>query len=174
MGDTKKYIAVGQLGKTRGVCGEIYVTPTTDFPERFLDLKEIHVREHGQWEKMAIVSAQLIAGRPVLKFKNVNCPEEASRLTNRELAVTDDQLVQLPGNTFYLFDLVGCIVIDVGTGHELGEVTDVQQFPANDVYVIRSKTGKEVLFPAVKKFVRRVDITERRILVDPGNMFDDD
>jgi len=172
--DTKKYVSVGKLGKARGVSGEIYVVPMTDFPDRFLNLKEIHVGDRGHWGKMTIVSSRLIAGRPVLKFENIETPEEASRLTNRELAVTDDQLVSLPDDTFYLFDLVGCLIVDAATGDELGEVVDVHQYPANDVYVVKLRTGKEVLLPAVKRFVKHIDTEARRILVELSGMFDDD
>ena len=105
MAATRKFVSVGKLGKSRGLGGEIYVTPSTDFPERFLDLKEVYLADHGDWKRMQIASS-----------RRVGCREDAARLTNRELAVDADQLVELPPNSYYTFDLVGCEVFEVMSG----------------------------------------------------------
>ena len=42
-----QFITVGKLGRTRGVHGELWVTPVTDFPDRFLGLKEIYIDNRG-------------------------------------------------------------------------------------------------------------------------------
>ena len=169
---TGKYIEIGQLGRTRGVAGEMYVTPLTDFPERFLDMREVHVSVRGDWQLFRLEFTRLVGGRPVVKFIGIDTREEASRLTNSLLAVPIEQVVSLPEGSYYVFDLVECEVIDETTGRRLGRIHDVRQFPANDVYVVATEDGREVLFPAVKAFVRRVDITARKIFVMPGGMFD--
>jgi len=149
----------------------MYVTPWTDFPDRFLDLKEIYLDEKGTWQRMTVESSRLVSGRPILKFAGIDTPEAASRLTNRHLAVTSDQLVKLPADTFYVFDLIGCDVFDEG-GVKIGRVTDVQQYPANDVYVIRTDDIEEVLFPAVTEFVKEVDAENRKIIVRNTGLFE--
>lgn len=120
---------------------------------------------------MEIESSRLVTGRPILKFAGIDSPEEAARLTNRHLAVTSDQLVKLPEGTYYVFDLIGCEVFDEA-GVKIGEVTDVQQYPANDAYVIRTGAGEEVLFPAVTEFVKEVDAKKRRIIVRNAGLFE--
>jgi 16S rRNA processing protein RimM len=168
------FITVGRLGKTRGVDGELYVLPLTDFPDRFLDLTEIYVEHRGVWEKFRIDSSRMVSGRPVIRFAQIETPENAALLTNRHLAVTRDRLVKLPKGSYYIFDLVGCTMVEAATKAALGEVTDVRQFPANDAYVVRRPNGQEVLFPAVRQFVKKVDIAGRIIEVDSGGLFDDD
>jgi len=170
---TRKFVSVGKLGKSRGLGGEIYVTPSTDFPERFLDLKEVYLADHGDWKRMQIASSRLVGGRPVLKFESINCREDAARLTNRELAVDADQLVELPPDSYYTFDLVGCEVFEVMSGKQIGKLIDVQRYPASDVYVIETDGGKEVLVPAVRQYIVKVDIDRRRIEIEPGGLFDD-
>lgn len=169
----QEFITVGKLGRTRGVHGELYVTPFTDFPERFLDLKEIYVEYRGVWERLVIESSRLVSARPVIRFANVNNPEDAARLTNRILAVTRDQVVKLPEGSFYIFDLVGCRVYEESTGRYLGEVVDVRQYPANDAYVIRRESGDDVLFPVIRQYVKQVDIDQKKIVVDSAGLFDD-
>jgi 16S rRNA processing protein RimM len=169
----QEFITVGKLGRTRGIHGELYVTPFTDFPERFLDLKEIYVEYRGVWERRVIESSRLVSARPVIRFANVTNPEDAARLTNRNLAVTRDQVVKLPEDSFYIFDLVGCKVYEEDTSRYLGEVVDVRQYPANDAYVIRRETGDDVLFPVIRQYVKHIDIDQKKIVVDSAGLFDD-
>lgn len=165
-------ITVGKLGRTRGVEGEIYITPFTDFPDRFLELHEIFVKNQNDWEKMKLVSSRLVADKPVIKFENINSPEQAARLTNRIIAVPRDQLVKLPDNMFYIFELVGCKVYSESGNILLGEIIDVEQYPANDVYLIKTAEDKIIRFPAVKQFVKSVDIENKKIVVDPAEFVD--
>lgn len=173
MTESPEYITVGKLGRTRGVKGEIYVTPLTDFPERFVDQKEIFIDHRGQWVKYKIESARLVSGRPVLKIEGLDNPEDAARFTNRALAVPRNQLVELPEGSFYIFELIGCRVYDSKDGDLIGEIIEVQQQPANDVYVIRKKDGGEVLMPAIKHLVEEIDIENKKITIDKAGLFED-
>jgi 16S rRNA processing protein RimM len=158
-------ITVGKLGRPRGIHGEMYITPMTDFPDRFLGLKEIYLGTRGAWEKITVVSSRLVSGRPVIELEKVTSKEIASRYTNRDLAVPRDQLVDLPEDTYFVFDLIGAEVINEATGEKVGELIDVVQYPANDVYVIRGLDGTELLCPAIKEFVREIDAAAKRVVV---------
>ncbi|MEW5993202.1 MAG: ribosome maturation factor RimM [Candidatus Zixiibacteriota bacterium] len=171
---SESFIIVGKLGRPRGVHGEIFVTPATDFPERFVGLEEIFVRERDGWTRRKLTSARLVSGRPALQFENVDSPEEAARLTNRDLAVPRDQVVDLPEDTYYIFDLLECEVVEAETGRRLGHVADVEQYPANDVYVIEDAHGKRLRCPAVKQYVRKVDLAARRIEVTAAGLSNED
>lgn len=162
---SEAFVIVGRLGRPRGVSGEICITMETDFPQRFVDLREIYVRDRDRWEKRKLASSRLISGRPVVRFENVTTPEEAARLTNREVAVPKSQVVALPDDTYYVFDLIDCEVLEEGTDRFIGRVVDVERYPANDVYVIEGASGKVLRCPVVRKFVRKVDIRRRKITV---------
>ncbi|MEW5795084.1 MAG: ribosome maturation factor RimM [Candidatus Zixiibacteriota bacterium] len=166
-------ILVGRLGRARGVHGWIWITPDTDFPERFGELDRILVSEQDAWRELEIEAAEVIGGRPVIKFVGIDSREDAARYTNRQLAVARTQLVALPPDTHYVFDLVGCAVRDADNGRRLGEIIDVIRYPANDVYVVRTDSGKDVLFPAVNDYVRKIDTVLRTVVVVSGGMFDD-
>ncbi|MFH1372778.1 MAG: ribosome maturation factor RimM [bacterium] len=159
------FIIVGTLGRTRGVTGEMYVTLETDFPDRFVDLREIHVHDRNGWEIMRLASSRLVSGKPVIRFDNVTTREEAARLTGRQLGVPRDQVVRLPIDTYYLFDLIGCRVIEKDTGSSIGRLVDVEQYPANDVYVIEDESGKVMRCPAVRQYVTSVDIAGKKIMI---------
>jgi 16S rRNA processing protein RimM len=171
--EAQQYITVGRLGRTRGVHGELYITPLTDFPDRFLDLTEIFVENRGRWERYEIRSSRLIGGKPVIGFVDIMTLEDAARLTNRHVAVPRERVVELPSGSYYIFDLVGCVAYEVGTERRLGEIVDVRQYPANDAYVIRREDGSDVLFPAVRHYVKSIDIAHKKIVIDAAGLFDD-
>lgn len=170
----EELITVGKLGKTRGLNGELYVTPLTDFPDRFIGLKEIFVGNRGVWEKMSIVSSRMIGDRPVIGIAGVTTPEAAARLTNRELAVPRDELVKLPDDVYYVFDLIGCSVFGGENGERLGELKDVESYPANDVYLVEMADGSRRILPATKQAVKLVDLKNRRIVVDADSLLENE
>lgn len=170
MTENSDYIVVGLLGKTRGVDGNMWVTPLTDFPDRFMDMKSIFVENRDKWEERNILSSELIANRPVLKLAGISNREEATRLTNRRLAVLREQLVGLPDDTYYVFDLIGLKVIDADSNEMIGKVSDVHSYPANDSYAIKLKDGVEKQLPAIEHYVIKVDLEKREMLIDPAGL----
>jgi len=156
------------------VNGEIFITPDTDFPDRFIDLEEILVSIRGNWEKLVIESARLVSGRPVLLFEGMRTPEDVARLTNCDLAVPKKELVELPLGSHYIFDLIGCEVVEKNTGQLLGVVVDVEQYPANDTYIIDTVDGNRILFPAVRQFVSKIDIEAKQITIDPSGIVENE
>lgn len=171
MADSEEYITVGMLGRSRGVHGDIYVTPLTDFPDRFLGLKEIFVEYRGQWECRQIADSQIISGRPVIRFDGITNPEDARRLTNRRLAVRRADVEPLPDGSWYVFDLIGCEVFESESNRALGQIVDVRRFPANDAWEVKRPSGELVLFPAVRSYIESVDIAARRVVILSGGMF---
>ncbi len=167
-------VIVGRLGRTRGLQGEIWVIPDTDFPGRFLGLTEIFVRVRADWEKKKLISARMISNRPVLLFENIASPEDASRLTNCDIAVLKTDVVKLAEGSYYIFDLVGCQVVDEQSMQTVGEIVAVDQYPANDVYIVQKPSGATILCPAVKRFVKHVDIERKQVVVDITGLPEED
>lgn len=166
MATRPEYITVGRFGRPRGVSGEIYVTPATDDPDRFLELTDIYVVAEGIRRKLHLESVAVIGGRPVVKVEGIDSREEAVRLTNQSVEIPLASARALPEGSYYQFDLVGCRA--VGTdGTDYGVIDEVMFYPANDVYRIRSDRFGDVLFPAVDRFIVRVDIEEKLVIIEP-------
>lgn len=165
-------VVVGRLGRTRGVGGHIWVTPLTDFPERFEGMTEIMVHGLQGWQTMKLNAAALIGGRPVLHFEGIDSREQAARLTNRDVGVRHEQLVSLPEGHFFVFELVGVEVFAEDDGEKIGKIVDVRQYPTNDVYVIESPDGRQMVLAVVKAFVNEIDIEGRRVVVDRTGLLD--
>lgn len=164
------FVTVGKLGRTRGVKGELYVIPDTDFPERFQNMRELYLKTKDGWEKVRLDSTRIVSGRPVIKLEGIDTPEDAARYTNREIGVPEDEVVELPEGSFWIHDLIGCEVVDESTEIAIGEITAVETYPANDVYFIRTVSGEEVSIAAVEKFVKRVNISGRKVYIDTSGI----
>lgn len=157
---------MGRFGRTRGVAGEIYVQPLTDFPDRFKGSTTVWVESEKGWEELMLVSSRWLSGKLAVKINGVDCPEEAKRYTGWYLYIKGADLRELPEGEYYHFELVGCHAVDTN-GENLGIVTAVEQYPANDVLVIEDKQGKQYLLPMIAAFVAKVDLERKVIHLDP-------
>ena len=50
-------------------------------------------------------------------------------------------------------------------GETLGELTDVLQTGANDVYEVTMENGKQVLLPVIRECIKKVDLEKRQVTV---------
>ena len=96
----------------------------------------------------------------ILGFKEYTSLNEVEGLRNKELYVDRAHAVKLQKDEYFISDLIGLKVM-TDEGADLGELTDVMTTGANDVYVVKTTDGKEVLLPAIKECVLKVDMNER-------------
>ena len=151
-------IIVGKLGKVRGLDGTIKIIPLTDFDGRFDDLKEVFVGG----KLMRIDGVNHIGEEIFIKFAGIDNRESAKTLTNKFLTVPRSQAAPLGEGEFYTFDIIGCEVFD--GDKKIGVVTDVLKTGSNDVFQVQG--DKEILIPALKSVVEKIDIADKKILVN--------
>lgn len=162
-----KWIAIALVTSPQGIRGEVRVKPLTDFPERLESTEKVSVKIEGRRAEYEVERARPHGrGMYVMKLRGIDDRNAAEGLRGVQLEVSEDEVVPLPDGTYYVFDLVGSIVYDVD-GNRLGSLTDVITTAGNDVYVVEFDDGSEILFPAVKHVVKRVDISSGTIVVDP-------
>lgn len=153
---------VGVITNTHGIRGEVKVFPTTDDPRRFSELKEILLDTGNEKTVLHISNVKFFKNMVILKFKEYNDINEVEKLRKKELFVTRENAVPLEENEYYIADLIGLKAVS-DEGEELGEVADVLQSAANDIYVIKKPGEKDLLVPAIKDCVKSVDIPGGRI-----------
>ena len=152
------YLMVGVIANTHGVRGEVKVYPTTDDVNRFKKLKEIYMGDEKA--PLHIQSVKFQKNMVILGFKEFTTLNEVEGLRNKELFVDRAHAVKLQKDEYFISDLIGMKVV-TDEGADLGELTDVMTTGANDVYVVKTTDGKEVLLPAIKECVLNVDMNER-------------
>ncbi len=160
----EKYFRIGVIASTHGLRGEVKVYPTTDDPGRFMDLKECILDTGKQMIPMEAEKARLFKGMAIVKFKGYDTIESIEPYKGKDLLVDREHAVPLEDGENYISDLIGLQIVS-DEGRVIGELFDVLQTGANDVYVVKASDGKEVLIPVTKEFVTDVDLENSKITV---------
>ena len=159
------YLSIGAVANTHGVRGEVKVFPYTFDVNRFGLLSEVIVIISGGERSYTIERARAHKQCVILKFTGVDDMTAAERLKGALLCIPKSLALPLEADEYYIGDVVGCAAYNL-SGAFIGEVTDIMETGANDVYVITQPDGGEVLLPAVKQYVHAVDITNKRITAE--------
>lgn len=154
----EQYITVGEIVNTQGIRGEVRVLPTTDYPERFHKTNTILMLLKNQRLKYTIEKAWPHKQFVIIKFAEIPDIDAAEKLKGGLLQVTRQELTALPKGSHYVFDIVGLKVYE--EGQPLGEVVQVLRTGANDVYVVKRPEGKDLLIPALKSVVKKIDLDQ--------------
>ena len=151
------FLQVGVITATHGIRGEVKVFPTTDDPERFLDLETVYLDTGREKKLLTISSVKFFKQFVILKFKEFDNINDVEPFRKKSLLVTRDQAVPMEEDEYFIAVLIGLRVI-TDEDKVLGELTDVLETGANDVYKVTDENGKEILLPAIKDCILSVDL----------------
>jgi 16S rRNA processing protein RimM len=156
-------VSIGKIERPFGVHGAVKVRSLSDRPGRFERLHAVRVAGQGGQTIDRIVTRVRCAGASyIVEFEGVTTPEEAVTMRGALLQVPQELPAQ-EGDAWYECDLIGMTVADEA-GNELGCLEAIFDTPAHQVFVVR-QAGREALIPAVKEFVKAVDVAQGRIIV---------
>ena len=148
---------VGVITSTHGVHGEVKVFPTTDDPKRFKRLKEV-ILDSGKGDLiLEIEGVKFFKQFVILKFKGIDNINDVEKYRQKSLYVTRQNAVRLRRDEYFIADLMGLRVVDEEE-REIGVLKEVMETGANDVYVITMTDGRELLLPAIKQCILKVDV----------------
>ena len=172
--DAQELIKVGKIVGTHGYKGTVKVQMLTDFPERFKTMHKVKISQGKSLVELGIESCSAHQGQLLMKLQGIESIEEADKYRNAFLNVSAEELYPLPDGSYYHFQLIGMKVEDLEKGY-LGQLTDILETGANDVYVIQSEVYGEILIPVIKEVIREVDVTNKRMLIKllPGLVGED-
>jgi 16S rRNA processing protein RimM len=156
------YLAIGFLRRAHGLRGEIIMDLHTDFPERLKSGRKLFVGEDRKPVELA--SARPHAKGMLVKFEGIDSPEGAGQLRNQWVYVRASDVPGLPEGKLYQHELFGFEVVDED-GASLGQLVEILETGANDVYVVRNGAGKEILLPAIPSVILELDAPGRRMRV---------
>lgn len=157
-------LRVGVISSTHGVRGEVKVFPTTDDVNRFKQLKEVILDTGKEPKTLEIEQVKFFKNMVILKFKGYDNINDIELYKGKDLLVTRDNAISLEPNENFIVDLIGLSVV-TDEGEAFGTLTDVLVTGANDVYVVETPDGREVLFPAIPSCVLDVDLEKAVVTV---------
>lgn len=166
----QEYLEVGKIINKRGLRGEVKVECYCDDVGVLCALETVFLDKRGE-RAVRVLSAKPYKGYVYLMLSGVNSCDAADALRGKSLYARREDIPLEEGKNF-IVELIGLPVIDVDSGVVYGELTDVFNRGASDIYTVE-KDGKEYYMPAVPEFVIKVD-PEKAIYVRPiSGMFDD-
>ncbi|WP_159941919.1 MULTISPECIES: ribosome maturation factor RimM [unclassified Nocardiopsis] len=159
-------LVVGRIGRAHGVRGDVAVDVRTDDPAaRFADgaVLETDPAETGP---LTVASTRRHSGRLLVRFEGVTGRDAAEALRGTTLYVDSADIAPLDDpDEFHDHELIGLAAVTTG-GEPVGTVEDVLHH-AQDLLVLTTPGGGEVLVPFVAALVPEVDVAGGRIVLDP-------
>lgn len=168
-------LVVGRIGRAHGVHGEATVEVRTDLPEeRFYEGAKLWL-ENGEnnlkTDSAKALSVEIESFRYhnailLLKFVGVNDRTAVERLRNKLLLAEVDLTEELGEDEFHIQQLFG-LRAQTLAGQSLGKIKDVINLPSQDLLVIVTDEGKELMVPFVLQVVPEVNLAGGFVTINP-------
>lgn len=163
---SESYVTLARILRPRGIKGEVSAEILTDFPERFLKLREVFLSAgDDQPRKARLRRAWFQGDRVILHFEGCDSMNDAEKFRNLEVQIPLSQRMPLEKGRYYVSDLAGCAVFEKSApGAALGTVRDVQFGSGPPLLVVDTPRG-ELLIPLAEDICTLIDTAARRIEV---------
>ena len=150
-------INVGRIVNAHGIKGEVRVQPRDGDPYFLTEFKTFYIDGKPVTPTANHVHKSLV----LIKFPGVDDMNAALTWKDKVLYIRRED-AHLPEGEYFDDELLGVEVYDEATGALLGEIKQVETYPASKVYTVKGE--KEYLVPAVKDaFIRSVDLDRNRM-----------
>lgn len=160
----QEFFEVGQIVNTFGVKGQLKVKPFTDDIKRFEELKSVYICKKNEMIKVQIENVKYQKQSVLLKVKGIEDLTQAEKFKGLFLKIDRKDAKKLPKDTYFIADIIG-LQVYTDEGELLGNVDDIFQTGANDVYVIKDKLGKQILLPSIPEVIKEIDLEKEKVVV---------
>ncbi len=162
------FLLIGEITKPQGVRGELKLRPVTCDPSRFEEMNIAYLKDGDGYRPVRIQVRSASADAVFLRMEGVETRNDAEEMRGTALYIDRAHAVALDNDSNFLCDLIGLKGV-LTDGGEIGRLIEVMQPGGNDVYVFRGTRG-EVLVPALRSVVVRVDLSAGEMLLDAARM----
>lgn len=157
-------VVVARIGKAHGLRGEVTVQVHTDSPQELFVAGAAFGTDPASAGPLHLRSARDHNGILLLGFEEAADRTAAEGL--RGVLLLADSEPEPEEDAWYERDLVGLAVVTVA-GEPVGEVSGLENRPAQDLLVVRLADGREARVPFVAALVPEVDVEAGRVVIDP-------
>ncbi|MEM9584629.1 MAG: ribosome maturation factor RimM [Pseudomonadota bacterium] len=160
---SKDKIVVGAIAGAFGVKGEVRLKSFCAAPE---DIANYSPLQTEKGEEFTVKITRTVKNGFAARLSGIRFKDEADKLRGVKLYADRNLLPDLPDDEFYYADLIGLDVLDTG-GTAMGKVAAIENHGAGDILDIRGPGIKTLLLPFTREIVPTVDLSARRVIVDP-------
>lgn len=156
-------IEIAKVLKPHGIHGDLKVRLYSDSFDDFASRGFAYLEKDGSFRRAEYQALRTAPPFIYVHFDGVDTRTQAEALSGTALFLKREELEAPEEGEYYLIDLIGLAIVDE-QGTVLGELKDVLQHGAADVYVVKGQ--KSFMFPALKRVIQGVDIAAGVIRVD--------
>ena len=160
----EKYLEILEITKPQGLKGEMRAKYYCDDPDEVGEFDTLYLGAEKTPVKLKSYKVQ--KNMIIITLEGINTVEQAQKLKGNFIYI-DREDAPLEENVWFIKDLIGLDVIDADSGEVYGVVEEILQNAPTDVYCVRTKEGKQLLFPSIPEVLIDVNINERKILIRP-------
>ena len=153
----EKQLQAGVITSTHSIRGEVKVFPTTDDAQSFRELKKVYLDTGKEQIPLEIEHVKFFKQFAILKFKGIDNINDIEKYKGKSLMIDREDASPLGEDEYYIGDMIGMDVYTDDPAEHFGVLRDVLETGANDVYIIDSDRHGEVLVPAIRQCILRVD-----------------
>ncbi len=158
--DTPQYLLIGEILRPHGVAGEVRMRVLTSYPERLPELKTVYLVQDPNSEDVTeygLEQVRMHQQYALLKLKTINDRDQAERLRELYVKVSVSDAIPLEDGEVYLYQLMG-LEVQTEEGRALGTISEILETGANDVYIVETPEGGEILIPATPETIISTDL----------------
>lgn len=150
-----EFLLVGRIARPHGVRGEVGMKLMTQHPEHLMTLKTLFVG--SDHEPYQVARMRRHHDGMIIHFAEITDRDQAEALRGLMVYISIKDAVPLEDGEYYLYQIEKMRVVS-DEDEELGRITGLIETGANDVYVITTPDGKELLLPAIPDVIKKVDV----------------
>ena len=160
-------VVVGRVGSPYGVKGWVNMQSFTNPPDNILDYQPWLLKaKGGRWRRVEDVRCRRHKKGFIALIEATADRDAAAAMTGQLVGIPAQALPEpADADEYYWRELAGCEVMNE-SGAKLGRVDHLMETGANDVLVVRSEEGEQLLIPFAAEYVLAVDRESRTITVD--------
>lgn len=158
-------IVAGKVLGSHNLKGEVKVISDLDNIEVLIGNKVILELADSQQKLLTVKKTEhLVANKWIFSFEEIKNKQDTIEIRNANIKVRRD-IVGIGENEYLVSDMIGFKVYDVKGDEYLGEITEIMDTTAHDIYIIESEEF-ETMIPDVDVFIKNINFENRKMLVD--------
>ena len=158
-------IVAGKVLGSHHLKGEVKVISDLQNIEMLVGNKVILELEDKQQKLLTVKKiVPLVANKWIFTFEEIKNKQDTIEIRNAAIKVRRD-IVGIEEDEHLVSDMLGFKVYDVKGDEYLGEITEIMDTAAHDIYVIESEDF-ETMIPDVDVFIKNIDFENKKMLVD--------
>jgi len=156
---------VGTIVGIFGTKGDIKVVPLISPADYLLELDSIFVEDQdNRKQEFKVLKQKKHKNVYLFSLEGITSIEVAENLCGLPVYVPSIEFKELQKNEYYYHDLIGMDAY-TETGNFIGKIDHLLK-GGNDILVIKSDEGKEIMVPFADELVPEVNLKERTITVN--------